>query len=456
MSRSPHALWSLALLVALISTGGQAPAQGEQPNPPAGDFQLKDGDRVVFLGDSLTASRAYGNLVEQYTLVSYPDRKVRFFNAGRGGDTAQGALKRLDTTVLNHKPTVVTVCIGVNDIGWGMWGDAEHVKAHHDGIRAIIKRCQEAGARVYILGPCVTALSQNLKEPEPRGENILDKMSIEDRRIAAEMGAYGIDLYGQFRELQWKLRKSGRDKDVHTHAGDTIHLSEVGNLIFAYVLLKGLGAPDNESSLEIDASKPEVTSAFRCKVEEVTKDGGTLRFVRKDEGWPLHLGEYAWIQFATVPTSEKLSGYRLKVTGLQGSDFYRLRVNGQDITTMKRQNLAEGVNLAYAVPQAYAQVPPWKVQSNVIQMLVQARSELASASGFGALIVPGDKEHSQRLLAATEKQIEGIENLQHLTAQTKPLRFEIVPAAAPETKAKPGAQKLKAMKKGKGQGKKSQ
>src|ERR687897_1197137 len=90
------------------------------------DFAIKDGDTVVFLGDSITAARTYGKVIENYTLLRYPDRKVRFVNAGWGGDTAAGGLKRLDRDVFAHNPTVLTVAYGVNDIGWGTKADAEH------------------------------------------------------------------------------------------------------------------------------------------------------------------------------------------------------------------------------------------------------------------------------------------------------------------------------------------
>ena len=54
------------------------------------DFALRDGDTVTFLGDSITAARGYTKIVEHYTLVRFPDRHVRFVNAGQGGDTAHG------------------------------------------------------------------------------------------------------------------------------------------------------------------------------------------------------------------------------------------------------------------------------------------------------------------------------------------------------------------------------
>src|SRR5262245_57715418 len=85
----------------------------------AQEFALKDGDSVVFLGDSITAARTYGKIVENFTLLRFPERKIRFFNAGQGGDTMSGCLQRLDRDVFVHNPTAVIVAFGVNDIGWG-------------------------------------------------------------------------------------------------------------------------------------------------------------------------------------------------------------------------------------------------------------------------------------------------------------------------------------------------
>src|SRR5689334_13631548 len=111
----------------------------------AADFALKDGDTVVFLGDSITAARTYGKIVENYTLLRFPDRKVRFVNAGWGGDTAAGGLKRLERDVFAHHPTVLTVAYGVNDIGWGARADAEHKQAYLDGVRGIVEACRKRG-----------------------------------------------------------------------------------------------------------------------------------------------------------------------------------------------------------------------------------------------------------------------------------------------------------------------
>jgi hypothetical protein len=81
------------------------------------DFAFRDGDTVVFLGDSITAARGYTKDIEHYSLMRFPERRVRFVNAGKGGDTATGCLERLERDVFEKEATVVTVAFGINDIG---------------------------------------------------------------------------------------------------------------------------------------------------------------------------------------------------------------------------------------------------------------------------------------------------------------------------------------------------
>ena len=53
-------------------------------------FQIKDGDRVVFYGDSITDQRLYTTFAETYMLTRFPQRKVTFVHSGWGGDRVTG------------------------------------------------------------------------------------------------------------------------------------------------------------------------------------------------------------------------------------------------------------------------------------------------------------------------------------------------------------------------------
>src|SRR2546422_11304749 len=55
---------------------------------PGAEFFIHDGDRVVFLGDSITEQRLYTTYIEAYALTRHPKWKLTFRNVGWGGDTS--------------------------------------------------------------------------------------------------------------------------------------------------------------------------------------------------------------------------------------------------------------------------------------------------------------------------------------------------------------------------------
>ncbi len=88
---------------------------------PEKGFFLKNGDRVVFYGDSITDQRLYTSFVETYVLTRFPTMDVTFVHSGWGGDTVAGGKtsgsidNRLERDVFVYKPTVMTVMLGMND-----------------------------------------------------------------------------------------------------------------------------------------------------------------------------------------------------------------------------------------------------------------------------------------------------------------------------------------------------
>lgn len=56
---------------------------------------FRDGDTVVFFGDSITHGGLYHKYIADFYRTRYPERKIRFVNSGIGGDSAAGAMKRI-------------------------------------------------------------------------------------------------------------------------------------------------------------------------------------------------------------------------------------------------------------------------------------------------------------------------------------------------------------------------
>src|SRR2546430_5339848 len=111
------------LLILSLAFGSTLVCARNSPAAEQSGFYLKDGDRVVFYGDSITDQRLYTTFVETYLVTRFPARHVRFVHSGWGGDRVTGGGggpidRRLSRDVFAYKPTVVTVMLGMNDASY--------------------------------------------------------------------------------------------------------------------------------------------------------------------------------------------------------------------------------------------------------------------------------------------------------------------------------------------------
>ncbi|NDD90801.1 hypothetical protein EBZ37_01770, partial [bacterium] len=80
-------------------------------------FSVKPGSRVAIVGDSITEQKLYSKFMECYLLASsgVPDVKVMQF--GWGGERAGGFANRAANDLSVFRPTLATLCYGMNDGG---------------------------------------------------------------------------------------------------------------------------------------------------------------------------------------------------------------------------------------------------------------------------------------------------------------------------------------------------
>jgi len=391
----------------------------------AADFTLRDGDTVVFLGDSITAARTYGKLIENYTLLRYPDRKVRFYNAGIGGDTAAGGLKRLERDVFSRGATVLTVAYGVNDIGWGLKADAEHKRRFLEAISGILAECRKRDVRVVICTTPITA-----QDPDHAETGFLQKMCDEALDLARSAGEQAIDVQRGMREVQrriLKVNESIKDKSKHVslHAADGTHLNELGQLAMAFVMLKGLGAPAEVSSATIDAADLSVPEAAGCKISDLKRDGESLAFTRLDAGLPLNNGLFYALNFGYVPVGDQLNRYRLTVKNLPGAR-YSLTVDGRGVATYTARQWGAGVNISSATTSGWLPGGPWDAQATILRQLTDSRHELDSARLLAQLYLPG-RPATEALTRDSDEADQRIIQLQRDAARPVPYRFVLAP-----------------------------
>ncbi|HEX3151597.1 MAG TPA: GDSL-type esterase/lipase family protein [Gemmataceae bacterium] len=385
------------------------------------DFDLKDGDTVAFLGDSITAARTYGKIVENYTLLRFPTRKVRFINVGKGGDTAAGGLARLDD-VLAQKPTVLIVAYGTNDIGWGVKADDEHKKAYLDGIRGIVEKARAQKVRVYVCSAAVTAA-----DPTKSEDSYLQKMCDEGMALARSLSEHSIDVQRSMREVQKRIaafNEKVKGEKSTMHAADGVHLNELGQLAMAYAILKGLNAPAEVSSMEIIVDRIPRVWCEGCWEELANWEDGQLSFTRLDRGLPFNYGLFFGLNYRFVPVHDELNRYMLKVEKLPEGK-YEITADGRGLGTFTSQQLARGVNLASATSNGWEPGGPWDAQAWALKSLTDARHELALGGMMAKAYLPD--RLPRELAPGMVKTDEELVALQRLTAKPHPYKFVVKP-----------------------------
>lgn len=244
------------LLSVLLSNPSRA-----QSSPTTHAFYLRDGVRVLFYGNSITAQREYTEDVEEYVLTRFPGWKVTFTNAGISGDRVTGGSTagpidlRLSRDVFPMKPDVVTIMLGMND---------GYYRAPEPGIESVYK----AGYRHIV---------ESIRQSLPLAQLTLIKPSPYDdiTRTPAPQGGYNQVLlgYGKFLEsfgaekgvviadfnepVMTVLNRIARSSPVlaRQFIPDRIHPQRAAHWLMAESLLKAWNAPALVSEVLIDISK---------------------------------------------------------------------------------------------------------------------------------------------------------------------------------------------------------
>ena len=197
---------------------------------PAADFQIRDGDRVVFLGDSITEQRLYTTYIEAYALTRHPNWKLSFRNVGWGGDTAwlrqrahpdekqlfaadEASQQKmvedavglgLGRDVLPLKPTLVTVKFGMNDHSYQPFRE-DIFRAYVRSQTQIAKVLAANGARVAFLTP--QPIEEKRPDPDKDARNqSLRQFSDGLKDVAAKSGAAFVDQFDPYMAILLRER----------------------------------------------------------------------------------------------------------------------------------------------------------------------------------------------------------------------------------------------------------
>ncbi len=208
---------------------------------------LKKGDRIVFLGDSITQAgvnpQGYVTLLTAAIKAANPDLGIETFGAGISGNKVPNLQARLENDVIAKKPTIVFIYIGINDVWhWKMdkegklLGGGTTKEAFESGLTDIIAKVNAAGARVILCTPSVIG---EKNDGSNERDAMLEEYSAVSRKLAADTGSQLCDLRKAFIDHLKANNPDNLPKGILT--GDGVHLNPAGNAFVAAEMGKAIG-----------------------------------------------------------------------------------------------------------------------------------------------------------------------------------------------------------------------
>lgn len=273
--RTPLSLLLLMILSCYTTTIAFAtPVSVEKKDTQGLLRTLRGVRRILFLGDSITYSGGYVEIVDSYLHTHLPDRNYELINVGLPSETLSGLTEpnhaggafprpdlheRLDRALEKVKPDLVVACYGMNDGIYHPFNTGRFVK-YQEGIQRLRAKVLRYGARLWIMTPPPFDSHPIRRDTLPAGspeypsgrpyegyDTVLGQYSewlISERAQGwLEPRLYNvIDIHTPINAYVKERRKTAPDFAL---AGDGVHINTLGHRLIAHELLKAWGAPED-------------------------------------------------------------------------------------------------------------------------------------------------------------------------------------------------------------------
>jgi lysophospholipase L1-like esterase len=372
-------------------------------------LEIKSGGLWVMAGDSITAQRLHSNYIEAFYRTRYPALRLQFRNSGIGGNRTQNILDRFDYDVAAFKPTIVSIELGMNDVGTG-----DDPAVYIAGMQKLIDRIRAVPATPVLISS--SPVNDGSKLDDWKGDRCrrIHPYTEALAKLAQENKVTMVDQYHPLLEL-WHKNKAEDKKDKIALGGDPVHPGPVGQLTMAAVILERLNVDREVSSATLKAGG-SLVEAKLCKVTEIAAKDGGLTFRRLDErsAWPIATGARDGLKL--LPSIADLSRYVLKVTDLPAGD-YAVLMNGTEVAKVSGEQLAAGWNMSTVSTGVIAD-RGGKILSLIAQLQGPLNNNWRAAS----------KAKDTGKLAECQSAIEACEAELVAACQPSEIQFEIRPA----------------------------
>lgn len=331
--RNISATLGYTLVVLLSLTFGLAVAQNkpqpvtESPNSP---FELKNGDRVVFLGNSLFENDFQYGYLELALTTRWPDRDVTYRNLGWTGDNVYGVARSTITNpptgyelLMEHitkaQPTLVFIAYGGIEAQEGEAG----LPVFKEGLTKLLDKIDQLGAKAILLSPIPVLADESAPRLVQRNA-LLERYAAAIATIASERGKRYIDLFKPIQEISKKT----------SITDNGIHLNETGYYYLATTLEHSLGLAPRYTPITITVSKNTAQASGPANILNAGNTTANLTFTMEERYLPLPIADKG--------ITEK--GEVLKITGLK-KGFYTLTADSEVLIAASAKEWEEGIDI---------------------------------------------------------------------------------------------------------------
>jgi lysophospholipase L1-like esterase len=223
------AVSGLMLAVSLAAAGD---------DPANKQIELKNGERIIFFGDSLTylagkeepkkyVTKGYVRIVRETLQERHKDKNIEVDWVATGGHTVPDLLKRLDKDVLSKKPTIVVIQIGCND--------ARRISKElfKSSLEELIDRLQKE--KIQVVQCTLTSVGEK-HDGTNKDDPKLDEFAAIQREVIKAKKVPMNDLRKAFVDHWKKHNTDNKGSGILTYDGN--HFNDAGNRFVAEQMLK--------------------------------------------------------------------------------------------------------------------------------------------------------------------------------------------------------------------------
>lgn len=205
-----------------------------------------NGARVLFQGDSITdmnrgrnadpnhiLGHSYAFIIAAQIGAHFPEQKLTFINRGISGNTVTDLAARWKKDALGEKPDILSVLIGINDVGRAIRGgkrvDVAAFEKSYDGLLADA-RSANPNLKIVLCEPFVTKGSATQARLADWQEDV--------EKLKAAVGRLALKYQAPVVKLQKVFDDAAKRADMSYWVWDGVHPTYAGHQLVAEEWLK--------------------------------------------------------------------------------------------------------------------------------------------------------------------------------------------------------------------------